>query len=159
MNDLGWLTKFSNISFINVEVRGAFRWLYDGLYEDEDGSLGGIDNSIIMPPDTLNNDSSCSAVPAFSNAMRCSLSSGPFVRMGLKESYYYYYTGYPFLRNTLTITDQNSRSIGINMSSSEDFTHPNGYVMVLRVNQTYTFISSDTPVSNKECDSYRNHIQ
>lgn len=137
------------MSFINVEVRGAFRWLYDGLYEDEDGSLSGMSNTIIMPPDTLNNDSSCSPIPKFTNSMRCSLSSGPFVRIGLHEIYFY---GYKFNYNPLIITDQNNRSIGVNIHSQE-LTHPNGYVMVLRVNRTYTFNSSNTPVSNKKCDS------
>ena len=35
----GWLTKFSQLSFTNVVNRGNFRWAYDGLYQDEDGSL------------------------------------------------------------------------------------------------------------------------
>ncbi|CAF5046101.1 unnamed protein product, partial [Rotaria socialis] len=43
----GWLTKFSQLSFINVQNRGNFRWPYDGLYQDEDGTLSGVVGGIV----------------------------------------------------------------------------------------------------------------
>jgi hypothetical protein len=46
---LGWLTKFSQLSFTNVVNRGHFRWVYDGFYHDEDGSLANVPGSIILP--------------------------------------------------------------------------------------------------------------
>ncbi|CAF1351069.1 unnamed protein product [Rotaria sordida] len=73
----GWLTKFSNISFINVSIRGKFRWEYDALYHDEDGTLGGQSDSIIMAPDgIINASSTCTLVPNFENAIQCPLSEG-----------------------------------------------------------------------------------
>ena len=134
------------MSFINVEVRAVFGWPFDALYEDEDGSLGGLNNSIIMPPDSLNDDSMCSAVPNFNNAMRCPLSSGSFVRMGLNEQYFY---GYRISYGPLIISDLNNHSI-IVQQSNQEMTHPYGYMMVLRANQTYQFNSSSVIVSKDD---------
>ncbi|CAF4012065.1 unnamed protein product [Rotaria sp. Silwood2] len=83
---VGWLTKFSNMSFINVSIRGKFRWEYDALYHDEDGTLGGQSDSIIMAPDGITNSSStCTQVPNFENAIQCPLSEGSWLRFSLRD--------------------------------------------------------------------------
>ena len=128
---IGWQTAFSNISFINVLVRGRFRWAYDGVYHDEDGSLSGTPNSMVMAPDGLTNTSSfCSPVPLFENALRCARSQGAWLRFGLQEQ----------LNNSLgrlfVYNDVNASTIVPWLR--EQLTHENGYTVVLRANQTYT---------------------
>ena len=129
----GWLTKFSNISFVNVSVRGKFRWAYDGLYHDEDGSLGGQVDSVIMPPDGLTNRSSfCTPVPFFENAIQCPRSQGDWLRFSFRE----------LLERSLGrlfVSNDTISNISTIVSWLPDqLTYPNGYLIVLRANQTFT---------------------
>lgn len=107
---IGWLTKFSHLSFIGVNLRGKFRWPYDGVYEDNDGTITGQNQSmIVISPDGLTNASSaCTLAPYFENAIQCPLSDGRFVRFGIIESpydYYFYQPIYLFTNNPLFVSD------------------------------------------------------
>lgn len=148
-SNIGWLTKFSNLSFIDVTLRGKFRWPYDGVYEDDDGTLTGQNQSmIVIAPDGLTNASSaCTPAPYFGNAIQCPLSDGRFVRFGLIENpyYYYYYQTY-FSGGPLVISDQYNHSTTVPWYSQE-LTHSNGYMMVLRVNRTYRISYNSNGVS------------
>ncbi|CAF4097851.1 unnamed protein product [Rotaria sp. Silwood2] len=76
------------MSFYNVAIRGNFRWTYDGVYQDNDGSLGGQPNSVIMAPDGMTNTSSiCTSVSNFGNAIECPLSWGSWLRFSLNQTY------------------------------------------------------------------------
>ena len=137
--NIGWLTKFSNISFIDVNIRGKFRWPYDGIYEDDGGTLTGQNQSmIVIAPDGLTNASSaCTPAPYFGNAIQCPLSDGRFVRFGITEiPRYDHQSIYEFTTNSLFISDTNNHSTTVSWYSQE-LTHSNGYMMVLRVNRTY----------------------
>ena len=144
---VGWQTKFSNVSFLNVASRGRFRWAYDSLYIDEDGTLGGQPNSVIMAPDGINNASSmCTPMSDFDNAIRCPLSEGSWLRFSL--------------RNALG-RDQGQLHIYDDRNSStivpwlrQQLTLPRGYMVVLRANQTYQFSFSANPVSRFDRSSF-----
>ena len=127
----GWITSFSNISFINVTVRGRFRWAYDGLYHDEDGTLSGQPNSVIMPPDGITNTSlTCSVLPTFDNAIQCPRSQGAWLRFSFREI-----LERP-LGRLFVYNDVNASTITPWLR--EQLTYPNGYLLVLRANQSYT---------------------
>ena len=118
------------MSFFNVLVRGRFRWAYDGLYYDEDGSLGGVADHVIMPPDGLTNRSlSCIPAPAFENALQCPRSQGDWLRFSFREilerplGRLFVYNG----GNASTIIPW----------LPDQLTYPNGYLVVLKANQTY----------------------
>ena len=136
---IGWQTRFSNISFLNVANRGRLRWAYDGLYIDEDGSLGGQPDSVIMAPDGINNASStCSPVPDFDNAVRCPLSEGSWIRYSFRDRQ-------GRSQGQLHISDDRNSSTIVPWLR-EQLTHPKGYTTVLRANQTYNFSFSQNPV-------------
>lgn len=120
------------MSFNNVSTYGQFRWPYDALYHDEDGTLSGEPNSVIMAPDGMNNVSSsvCEALDNFENAIRCPLSNGSWLRFSFRDLWQ---------RNEgqLQVSDENNASTIIPFLQ-EQLTYPNGYLVVLRVNQTYT---------------------
>lgn len=128
---LGWLTKFSNISFVNVLVRGKFRWTYDALYYDEDGSLSGQPDSVIMAPDGLTNTSlTCTPTANFENAIQCPLSQGAWLRFSFREI-----LERPLGRLFIYNYDNSSTIIPW---LPQQLTYPNGYLTVLTANQTYT---------------------
>lgn len=112
-------------------VRGQFRWAYDGLYYDEDGSLSGQSDSVIMAPDGLTNTSlTCTAVPNFENAIQCPRSQGAWLRFSFSE----------ILGRTLgrLFVSNNLNASTIVPWLPEQLTYPNGYLVVLKANQTYT---------------------
>lgn len=127
----GWVTRFSQLSFSNVLNRGNFRWAYDGLYVDEDGTLANSPGSVILPPDGLwNGSSACSVTPNFVNAITCPGSLGTWTRFALNEASLsqngemlhiyddsHHHTVVPFLAKRLT--------------------HPKGYMMNLLARRTY----------------------
>ncbi|CAF3294066.1 unnamed protein product [Rotaria sp. Silwood2] len=128
----GWLIKFSNISFDNVLVRGKFRWEYDAVYHDQDGTLSGQPESVIMAPDGLTNVStSCAIAPYFENAIQCPLSQGSWLRFSFRELL-------ERSQGRLFIFDAANTSSTIVPWLREQLTFPNGYLTVLRANQTYT---------------------
>lgn len=132
---LGWLTKFSSMSFVNVTLRGRFQWPYESLYEDQDGTLTGLNQSmVIMPPDGLTNLSpSCSPSIDFANAVQCSLMDGPWVRIWIQE--------YPFnisnyFNTSLQIKNQLNHTTNVSRIHLSEYRR-NGYLFTLQVNQTY----------------------
>ena len=139
--DLGWLTKFSEISFFNVALRGRFRWPYDLTFED-DGTLTDQNESmVIMAPDGMNNaSSSCTPAPYFDNAIECPASFGRWIRLGLNETTSRF-TYYP-----LSISNQYNHSTSVAWFPQE-LTHSTGYMMVLHANQTYEISENRTSVS------------
>lgn len=146
---IGWLTKFSNISFINVLVRGKFRWAYDALYYDEDGSLSGQSDSVLMAPDGLTNTSlTCSVVPDFENAIQCPQSQGAWLRFSFRE----------ILERTLDrlFISNNVNATTIVSWLPEQLTYPNGYLVVLKANQTYTLQFETLIVRIFYCSIFQN---
>ena len=85
-----------------------------------------------MPPDGLTNTSSfCTPVPAFENAIQCPRSQGAWLRFSFREILERS-LGRLFVYNDTT----NSTSTIIPWLP-EQLTYPNGYLVVLRANQTY----------------------
>ncbi|CAF1377186.1 unnamed protein product, partial [Adineta steineri] len=129
----GWLTKFSQLNFINVLNRGQFRWSYDGIYQDEDGTLGNIPGATIMPPDGLwNTSNACTPTPHFVNSITCPGSLGNFLRFSFNQA------NLDQNGETLFIYDSSNHVTNV-PSLQKRLTHPNGYMMVLQSKQTYTF--------------------
>ncbi|CAF1300760.1 unnamed protein product, partial [Adineta ricciae] len=129
----GWLTKFSQLSFTNVVNRGQFRWSYDGLYLDEDGTLGGVSGATIMAPDGLwNTSTACQPTPHFVNAITCPSSLGNWLRFAFNQA------NLDQNGETLFVSDSANHVTDV-PSLHKRLTHPNGYMMTLRSQQTYTF--------------------
>ncbi len=130
----GWMTVFSQLSFTNVTNRGNFRWQYDGLYRDEDGSLANVPGAIILSPDGLWNTSTlCSPTPNFLNAITCPSSLGNWIRFAFNNANLDPSGQYLF------ITDSPNGNAAVVPSLHKRLTHPNGYMMNLLTNRTYTF--------------------
>jgi hypothetical protein len=112
-------------------VRGKFRWAYDALYYDEDGSLSGQSDSVLMAPDGLTNTSlNCTPVSSFENAIQCPRSQGAWLRFSFRE----------ILERPLgrLFIDNDMNSSTIVPWLPEQLTYPNGYLTVLKANQSYT---------------------
>ncbi|CAF1015901.1 unnamed protein product [Rotaria sp. Silwood1] len=129
----GWLTKFSQLSFTNVANRGNFRWPYDGLYQDEDGSLSNVSGTIILAPDGLwNTSNACRPTPNFINAITCPLSLGTWIRFAFNKASLGQNGEY------LNVYDQfNHHTIVLNLAKR--LTHPLGYMMTLLSKNIYLF--------------------
>jgi len=129
----GWLTKFSQLSFTNVTNRGNFRWVYDGVYQDEDGTLSGRANSILIAPDGLwNGTSSCTVTSNFVNSITCPVTMGSWIRFAFNQA--------NLGRNgeALNIYDtSNHHTVVPNLFKR--LTHPSGYMMNLLAKNAYLF--------------------
>lgn len=125
------------MSFFNVAIRGRFRWTYDGVYQDNDGSLGAQPGSVIMAPDGLTNSSSiCTSIPNFSNAIQCPLWWGSWLRFSLTQP----------CSGPLTVTaDETNSSTTVLCLQQQPYSQ--SYTMFLRRNQTYLFTFSSVLVS------------
>ncbi|CAF0819146.1 unnamed protein product [Rotaria sp. Silwood1] len=129
----GWLTKFSQLSFVNVQNRGNFRWQYDALYQDEDGSLSSVVGGIVLSPDGLwNTSSACTRTPNFLNAITCPSSLGKWIRFAFNKA------NLGANGEVLNVYDtSNHHTVVLNLGKR--LTHPIGYMMNLLTNQTYYF--------------------
>ncbi|CAF4249716.1 unnamed protein product, partial [Rotaria sp. Silwood2] len=129
----GWLTKFSQLSFTNVANRGNFRWSYDGLYQDEDGSLSNVSGAIILAPDGLwNTSNACRTTPNFINAITCPSSLGTWIRFAFNKASLGQNGEY------LNVYDEfNHHTIVLNLAKR--LTHPIGYMMTLLSKNIYLF--------------------
>ena len=130
---VGWLTKFSQLSFTNVLNRGNFRWSYDGLYEDEDGTLSNSPGSIVWAPDNLWNTSNlCTPTPNFVNAITCPASLGSWIRLAFNQA------SLGQNGEVLNVYDSsNHHTVVLNLHKR--LTHPNGYMMNLLAKRSYLF--------------------
>ncbi|CAF0745209.1 unnamed protein product [Adineta steineri] len=127
----GWLTKFSQLRFTNVLNRGNFRWAYDGLYQDVDGSLANVPGAVILPPDGLwNTSSACSPTPNFVNAITCPSSMGTWIRFAFNQA------NLGQNGEELNIyDDSNHHTVVPNLHKR--LTHPEGYMMNLLAKKSY----------------------
>ncbi|UJR08495.1 hypothetical protein I4U23_012761 [Adineta vaga] len=138
----GWTIKFYKMSFINVVNRARLRWQYDALFENSDRTLTDQNDSVIvMARDGLANTlPSCTPVSDFENAVQCSLSEGPWIRLALTENLNYRSS---INSGPLTITDENNTTVNVSWYY-EGLTYAQGYTMLLKVNKTYQFSYSNT---------------
>jgi hypothetical protein len=139
----GWLTKFSQISFSNVQNRGRFRWSYDGLYEDEDGTLGNLAGATIMAPDgLLNTSTACTPLPNFVNAISCPSSLGSWIRFAFNKA------NLDQNGETLFVYDSSNHVTNV-PSLHKRLTHGDGYMMVLQAGQVFTLQFENANVNKK----------
>jgi hypothetical protein len=128
------MTEFAQLSFTNVTNRGNFRWEYDGLYLDKDGSLANQPGATILAPDGLWNTSNlCSPTPHFLNAITCPSSLGNWIRFAFNNA------NLDVSGQYLFITDSENTGVATVPSLHKRLTHPNGYMMNLLTDRTYTF--------------------
>ncbi|CAF3637436.1 unnamed protein product [Rotaria sp. Silwood1] len=129
----GWLTKFSQLSFTNVQNRGNFRWQYDGIYQDEDGTLSGVVGGMVIAPDALwNTSTACTRTPNFLNAMTCPSSLGGWIRFAFNKA------NLGPNGEVLNVYDtSNHHTVVLNLKKR--LTHPIGYMMNLLTKQNYFF--------------------
>jgi hypothetical protein len=136
----GWVTKFSQMSFINVAHRGNFRWQYDGFYQDLDGTLNGVAGQTLFPPDGLwNTTTLCTPTPNFLNGISCPTSMGTWLR-------------FAFNQDSLSVPGEmlyvydSSNHVAVEPRRKHDVTHPNGFYMALLAKRTYTLVFQFTNV-------------
>lgn len=130
------------MSFTNVLNRGNFRWAYDGLYQDEDGTLAGISGAVILPPDGLwNTSTACTPTPNFVNAITCPSSMGSWIRFAFNKA------NLGQNAEVLNIYDAaNHHTVVPNLKKR--LTHPSGYMMNLLSKRAYLFQFQNANVSN-----------
>ena len=126
-----WVTKFSQMSFTNVLNRGNFRWAYDGLYQDDDGSLHTPGVTILAPDSLWNTSSLCTPTPNFVNAISCPTSLGSWLRFAFNQCPLSQYGQWLFLYDS-------SNNMALVPFLHDELTHPNGYAMALLARRTYT---------------------
>lgn len=127
----GWITHFSQLTFTNVTNRALFRWPYDGIYLDEDGTLAGLPNGTILPPDGLINSSTvCVRLTDFVNALRCPPSLNNWIRFAFNEA--------SLGRNGefVYVHDAFNHSTMIPYRTKR-LSHPQGYMVTFQARQTY----------------------
>lgn len=113
--------------------RGNFRWQYDGLYQDEDGTLANSAGDIILAPDSLwNTSSSCRPTPNFRNAITCPASLGSWIRFAFNKA------NLGQNGEVLNIYNSANRHTVV-FNLKKRLTHPNGYMMNLLAKNTYLF--------------------
>jgi len=137
----GWITKFSQITFTNVTNRAMFRWPYDGIYLDEDGSLSGSPNATLLATDgLLNTSSACTPASNYYNGLLCSASLNNWIRFS--------FNGANLDQNAevLFIYDMFNRST-FSPWRKKRLTHPEGYMIVFQSKQTYTLEFQNAPSS------------
>jgi hypothetical protein len=128
------MTVFSQLSFTNVLNRGNFRWQYDGMYRDDDGSLANVPGAMILAPDGLWNTSTlCSPTPHFLNAITCPSSLGNWIRFAFNNA------NLDTSGQYLFITDSTNSNTAVVPSLPKRLTHPDGYMMNLLTDRTYMF--------------------
>lgn len=114
-----------------MSIRGRFRWVYDGFYQDDDGSLSGTAGTITLPPDGLSRRySACSRTPNFDNAITCPASLGSWIRFA--------FNGASLGQNgdPIEIYDDNNGFTQVPWGKKR-LTHPLGYIMNLLARKTY----------------------
>ena len=137
----GWLTKFSQLSFTNVTNRGHFRWVYDGIYKDEDGTLSNLSNSFILLADGLwNTSNQCTRTANFVNAITCPSTLGSWIRFAFNQA--------SLGKNgeNLYVYDSFNHSTTVPYLAKR-LTHPNGYMMALLAKRSYLFRFDNANVS------------
>lgn len=127
------MTKFSQLSFTNVLNRGNFRWAYDGVYQDVDGTLANTPGGMILPPDGLwTNAPACTQTPNFVNAVTCPGSMGTWIRFSFNKA------SLGQNGEVLNVYDSANRH-SIVPNAQKRLTHPKGYMMTLLAKKTYLF--------------------
>jgi hypothetical protein len=120
------------VSFTNVLNHGNFRWPYDGLYQDDDGSLTSVPGTTILSPDGLWNTSTlCTRTPNFVNAISCPSSLGSWLRFAFNHA---------SLEQSgqLLFVYDSSNNVAEVQYLHHELTHPLGYAMALLAKRTYT---------------------
>jgi hypothetical protein len=120
------------MSFTNVLNRGNFRWPYDGIYVDEDGTLGNVPGQTLISPDGLWNGSSlCTPTPNFLNALSCPTSLGSWLRFAFDQCSLSQDGQWLFVYDS-------ANNVAMLPYLHHELTHPNGYAMALLAKRTYT---------------------
>lgn len=127
--------------------RGNFRWPYDGLYQDEDGSLANVAGGVIISPDGLwNTSTACTKTPNFLNAVTCPSSLGNWIRFAFNNA--------NLGKNAEVLNiydDANHNTVVPNLKKR--LTHTNGYMMNLLSKNTYLFQFQNANVSQNLFDN------
>ncbi|CAF0853204.1 unnamed protein product [Didymodactylos carnosus] len=110
-------------------------WDRDGVYQDDDGTLSGVVGGSIVYPDGLMNGSSlCIPTPHFVNGITCQPGIGTWLRFALNNANL-------DIDNDefLYIYDINNNVVAV-PSLKKRLTHPLGYMVAFRANQSYTMV-------------------
>ena len=124
------------MNFINVAQRALFRWKYESVFEDMDGSLGGQNRSIIMAYDRISSAvDSCELAVEFNNGIRCSTSSNKWIR--LEIHFPYCYGSFVSCNRGLMTISRGRNASETNSWFRDSLTKSDGYMAVLKLNETY----------------------
>lgn len=138
------------MSFINVVNRGRFRWEYDGLYQDLDGTLSGVTGGLIIAPDGMWNTSTvCTPTPHFINAVTCPASLGNWIRFAFNKANLAPHGEFLHVYDT-------SNHHAIVPYLDKRLTHHSGFMMNLLTRQNYFFQFQNANVNNFTSIKFQN---
>ena len=128
----GWMTEVSGLTFKNVYTKAQFRWDWDIILLDLDGSLTGKVNDTVVAADNMTiNDPSCRSDPFMDNGLSCSNKKG-FIRVAFDKLT-------PDLVLLANVTNANHQMATSPMQKLR-LTHPYGWMFALEANQVYTMV-------------------
>ncbi|CAF0814130.1 unnamed protein product, partial [Brachionus calyciflorus] len=131
----GWVNKFKDLKFINVQTRTLHRWDWDLVYDDLDGSLTGSTNNVVVYNNNFTaNNPNCTTDSRFINGTICKNTKG-WIR---------------FAYNNLdpsNVARTNVTNYAGQMATTpkllKRLTHKLGFMTVLEANQEYLFEFDD----------------
>ena len=137
----GWTTKFESVSFSNVLYRHAFRWDWDNLLYDMDGSLtGGVNNVVVYSDGITKADPRCVNTGQFKHGVVCTNQSN-WVRFAFSGM------------NTDVVFMNSKNNSAVTPSLSMRLTFNMGNMIILETGQTYTMYWTRNGLIDKSSNS------
>ena len=130
----GWITHTRDLKFLNVLNKAKFRWDWDIILYDEDGSLtGGAGNTLVAKDNITLGNSNCVQSSYYDNGVSCSNTQG-WIRFA-------YDNLNPNLVMISNITNSKNQTV-ISPKKGKRLTYKEngGFMLALDANQVYTMI-------------------
>ena len=137
LNCGGWTTKFSGISFYNVNYKTTHRWSWDVVMKDLDGSLSGqAGNVVVSRTNITDGDNRCHLDSAYHGGAVCS-STNNWIRFAFNNLK-------PDLPVLMDVTN-NKNYTDIGPLMHKRLTNPDGFMIALEANQVYEINFESAP--------------
>ena len=126
----GWVTKVSDLKFQNVATKVEFRWDWDIILADLDGSLTGIKDDVLVSSENFTqNNPDCRSVANVNRGVSCSKSQGS-IRLSFNNLK-------PDAVLSVNVTNSNNAMVSVPLLKKR-LTHPLGFMLAFEPNQVYT---------------------
>ena len=128
----GWTTHVRNLTFMNVVNKAQFRWDWDIILYDEDGSLTGNKGGTAVAADNITlNSATCASSSFFDNGVTCSSANNRWVRFA-------YNNLKPNQVVIANITNYLNQTVW-SPKLAKRLTYKNGFMFALQPNQGYIY--------------------